>query len=71
MDGRSGFKKEGNVEVPKISILPIGQQEVLKKKIIVAKRQEEEEKSPKILHVHSGYILSVSKDLMSIFCNLV
>lgn len=72
MDGSSGFKKEGNVEVPEICILPIGQQEVLKKKKkTVTKRQEEEEKSPKIRHLQSGYILSVSKDLMSIFCNLV
>lgn len=70
MDGSSGFKKEGNVEVPEICIVPIGQQEVLKKKKkTVTKRQEE--KSAKILHLQSGYILSVSKDLMSIFCNLV
>lgn len=71
MDGSSGFKKEGNVEVPEICILPIGQQEVLKKKKKTVRKRQEEEKSPKILHLQSGYILSVSKDLMSIFCNLV
>lgn len=44
MDGSSGFKKEGNVEVPEICILPIGQQEVLKKK---KKKQLQKDKKKK------------------------
>lgn len=56
MDGSSGFKKEGNVEVPKICILPIGQQEVLKKK---KKKLQKDKKKKKKKRALKSYIYKV------------
>lgn len=58
MDGSSGFKKEGNVEVPKICILPIGQQEVLKKK----KQLQKDKKKKRALE---SYIYKVATFCLS------